>query len=134
MSRIETKTKKSSVLTCPNDSCGRVFTHPIKALNLQANSAGPYDACPYCLTEITIEKEIPFEPAEPVMDEPDESVMNEVDEEPETVESHVDVSEKSDGCAYHLGYLSERSSKDPIPDSCMTCKDIVECMLKKMKP
>jgi len=134
MSRIETKTKKSSVLTCPNDSCGRIFTHPIKALNLQANSSGPYDACPYCLTEITIEKEVPFEPDEPAMAEPDEPVMDEVEEEPEDVESHVGVSEKSAGCAYHLGYLSERSSKNPIPDGCMTCKDIVECMLKKMKP
>jgi hypothetical protein len=126
MSRIETKTKKSSMLTCPNDSCGRVFAQPIKALNLQANSAGPYDACPYCLTEITLDNE--------PMAEPDEPVMTEAEEEPKNMETSPDVSEKSPGCGYHMGYLSERSSKDPIPDSCMTCKDIVECMLKKMKP
>jgi hypothetical protein len=125
MSHIEAKTKKSSTFTCPNDSCGRIFSKPIKAFNLQANSAGPYDACPYCLTEIIVENEVPVEPDEPV--------MAEAEEERKFVENTVAVSEKSPSCGYHLGYLSERSSKDPIPDGCMTCKDIVECMLKKMK-
>jgi hypothetical protein len=41
--------------------------------------------------------------------------------------------EKSTVCQYHLGYLSERSSKQQIPDDCLVCKDIVECMLKKMR-
>jgi hypothetical protein len=42
-------------------------------------------------------------------------------------------SEKPTGCQYHPGYLSERSSKQQIPDDCLVCKDIVECMLKKMR-
>ncbi|MBT0160112.1 hypothetical protein G4O51_09020 [Candidatus Bathyarchaeota archaeon A05DMB-2] len=125
MSQTETKSKKVSTFTCPNNSCGRVFLKPIKALNLQANAAGPYDACPYCLTEIIVENELPVESDEPK--------MVEVEEELEPVESTIDASEKAHGCGYHLGYLSERSLKDQIPDSCMTCKDIVECMLKKMK-
>ncbi|MGB9842356.1 MAG: hypothetical protein ACPLKZ_06495 [Candidatus Bathyarchaeales archaeon] len=57
-----------------------------------------------------------------------------VEEVEETVaEEHVETREKSAGCSYYLGYLSERSSKDKIPDECMMCKDIVECMLKKAK-
>jgi hypothetical protein len=36
-------------------------------------------------------------------------------------------------CAHYLGYLSEKSSSEQIPDECMMCKDIVTCMLKKMK-
>jgi hypothetical protein len=55
-------------------------------------------------------------------------------DEPKEIEvEEKEPAEKSAGCNYHLGYLSERSSKEQIPDECMTCKDIVECMLKKMK-
>jgi hypothetical protein len=40
---------------------------------------------------------------------------------------------KQDSCNYHLGYLSERVKKEKIPDECLSCKDILECMLKKMR-
>ena len=53
-------------------------------------------------------------------------------EEAEAVEKKVEAHEKPSECAYYLGYLSEKSSKDQIPDGCMMCKDIVTCMLKKM--
>jgi hypothetical protein len=36
-------------------------------------------------------------------------------------------------CHYHLGYLSERKSKEQIPEECLTCKNMVDCMLRKMK-
>jgi hypothetical protein len=125
MSQLETKNKKNIMFTCPNESCGRVFAKPIKALNLQANSAGPYDACPYCLTEITADSEMLENSEKPKIDEVEEEKKNE--------EKPAAASETAAGCAYHLGYLSERSSKENIPDECMMCKDIVECMLKKMK-
>jgi hypothetical protein len=98
-------------------------------LNLQEKPTEPYFACPYCLTKIkTIEKsvenyEIPKE--------------NEVKKTPEI--SQFETKEKSKNndkatvCLYHPGFLSERSSKEQIPDDCLVCKDIVECMLKKMR-
>ena len=123
MSQIEEKTKKSSAFTCPNVSCGKVFTKPLRALNLQQDSEGPYDACPYCLTEITPDNGLMVTCDEPKETEAEEEYTEEQDEIPE----------KPSECGYHLGYLSERSSKEKIPDECMMCKDIVECMLKKMK-
>jgi hypothetical protein len=36
-------------------------------------------------------------------------------------------------CQFHLGYLSEREQKQQIPEDCIVCKDIVDCMLKKMR-
>lgn len=83
-----------------------------------------YDACPYCLTEISIEDDLTASFAEPKETKAEEKVC---------AEEHVEIPEKPSGCSYHLGYLSERSSKDKIPDECMICKDIVECMLKKTK-
>jgi hypothetical protein len=41
--------------------------------------------------------------------------------------------EKPPACQYHLGYLSEREKNRQIPDECIICKDIVECMLRKMR-
>jgi len=40
---------------------------------------------------------------------------------------------ENSGCQHHLGYLSEREKNQPIPDECIVCKDIVECMLRKMR-
>ncbi len=42
-------------------------------------------------------------------------------------------SEKPAACHFHLGYLSERTQKEQIPDQCLVCEDIVECMLRKMR-
>jgi hypothetical protein len=106
---------------CPNPACRQTFNAPLKALNLQ-EPMGVYDACPFCLTKVTSDNEsvaigkvadstaelettIPQTPAQPA-------------------ETSVD-------CAFHFGYLGERTNKDQIPDSCLVCKSIVDCMIKK---
>lgn len=110
-------------------------------MNLQQDTEEPYDACPYCLTEIVHEEE-----PTAVYDEPETSEQEEL-EEPEETEPEAEVEETAhveepveapsteapSECPHHLGYLSEKSSKEQIPDECMMCKDIVTCMLKKMK-
>jgi hypothetical protein len=107
-------------------------------LNLQQDNEGPYDACPYCLTEIILEDESsvaynePEETLEPEEAEAPEEAKTEV-EEVVDVEEQVETPEAPSECAHYLGYLSEKSSKEQIPDECMMCKDIVTCMLKKMK-
>jgi hypothetical protein len=55
-------------------------------------------------------------------------------------EASVDFKEKSlaesspkvQGCVHYLGYLSERSKKEKIPEECIMCEHIVQCMLKKV--
>lgn len=66
----------------------------------------------------------------------DEPKLLEVDPKSSQTESKKDTTngtEKPAECRHHPGYLSERSSKEQISDECMICKDIVECMLKKMR-
>ena len=107
-------------------------------MNLQQDSEEPYDACPYCLTEIILEDESsvtydePEETLEPEETSESEEAKTEV-EEVVDVEEQVETPEAPSECAHYLGYLSEKSSKEQIPDECMMCKDIVTCMLKKMK-
>jgi hypothetical protein len=91
---------------------------------MQKDSENPYDACPCCLTEIN-----PVNDLTVTWDEPKDTEVEEEKHAEEKVELH----EKPSECVYHIGYLSERSSKEQIPDECMMCKDIVTCMLKKMK-
>jgi hypothetical protein len=100
------------MVSCLNPACRKTFTTPLKTLNLQQDSAETYDACPFCLTKI----------AEPPID---------ANNKPGKEQSKT--REKPTGCQYHMGYLSEREKNQQIPDACMTCKDLLECMLRKMR-
>ena len=91
-------------------------------MNLQQDSAEPYAACPYCLTKITeaqLEAENKPEKAQIETGLPEEKPTKN--------------REKPLTCHHYLGYLSEREQKEQIPDECIVCKDIVECMLRKMR-
>jgi hypothetical protein len=89
---------------------------------LQKKSAEPFDACPYCLTRITV-----------IQLEPDNEPENITDEQIHRKEKLTQNREKPLACKYHLGYLSEREQREQIPDECICCKDILECMLRKMR-
>lgn len=120
-----TKKKKAPIsqsFTCPNPSCGRIFADPIKAENLSSKNAEPYDACPYCLTEITIEKDTTFS---------EEKQKLEV-KKIESKQAREPSMEKKQGCPHYFGYLSKRSKKEKIPEECIVCEKIVPCMLKNV--
>ena len=102
-------------------------------MNLQQDAEEPYDACPYCLTEIVLDDEPNVIFDEPETFEPEETEAEPEVEEMSHVEEQVEVPEAPSVCPHHLGYLSEKPSKEQIPDECIMCKDIVTCMLKKMK-
>jgi hypothetical protein len=88
-----------------------------------------YDACPYCLTEIIVET------SSPIVEEEEEPITKGAKIE----EANVHLTKEKpvhpapvQGCRNHLGYLSERSSKEKIPEECMMCSNIVQCMLKNV--
>ena len=39
---------------------------------------------------------------------------------------------KAKECARHFGYLSKRAPNEKIPEDCMVCENIVQCMLKNV--
>jgi hypothetical protein len=112
------------IFTCQNASCKKNFTTPLKTLNLQQNPTEPYFSCPYCLSKIeTIDEPLK------IVEEPLEA-----QEKPSNVEIEKSSNnDRTSDCRFHIGYLSERSSKENIPDDCLICKDIVNCMMKKMR-
>jgi len=114
---------------CSNPSCGRVFTNPIKAENLRSKNK-VYDACPFCLTEISLEENSVtigekkgLEIKETESEHADKLFKQKISAESPS---------KAHKCAHHLGYLSERSKKEKIPEECMICENIVKCMLKNV--
>jgi hypothetical protein len=123
---------ESQGYTCPNASCGRVFVNPLKTENVSSKNVAVYDACPYCLTEITVKKESEItedvqEPkvnAEGLNSKPAKSLPTEKRSSPSPT--------KVQGCIHHFGYLSQRSKKEKIPEECMVCENIVQCMLKNV--
>jgi hypothetical protein len=115
---------EKKAFTCQNPSCKKRFIAPLKTVNLQQLPTEPYNACPYCLTLIKIAEK----PAE-IQHEKTQPKENQV----EATEKLLKNKDKPATCHYHSGYLSERTSKEQIPDECLICKDIVECMLRKMR-
>jgi len=90
-------------------------------------SGAVYEACPYCLTEITVEKEVLISALEPKI--PAEE--NKVGGKPLTEEKReIQASPEKTECKHYFGYLSKRSSKEGVPEECIVCEKIVQCMLK----
>ena len=127
--------KKEEILdnqshTCPNPSCRKTFINPIKAKNLCSKSAEAYEACPFCLTEIVVDKPSPM-----TENNEDSNVKENKEEQLTTYPKEKPLTEpssKANVCAHHLGYLSQRSAKANIPEECIVCENIVQCMLKKI--
>ena len=105
--------------TCPNPSCGKTFEKPLRVENLILGSVKVYEGCPYCLTELKLEGNVEKQSTEPEQ-KPKRKRVKAIEVQPS--EPH--------GCAHYFGYLSERSAKDRLPEECMVCPKIVQCMLK----
>ncbi|HYB68083.1 MAG TPA: hypothetical protein VEC97_00895 [Candidatus Acidoferrales bacterium] len=121
---------KEDKFACPNPSCGLVFSKPLKVKNVGSEDSQCYDACPRCLTAITVEESVPVIEAKPDATTEDntgqEPIVNRLKEAKAKPSATVH-------CAHHLGYLSERSKNEKIPEDCIVCENIVQCMLKVVK-
>ena len=115
------------MITCQNASCKKSFAAPLKAINLQENPNDPYFACPFCLTKIETKQNVKSS----ITVEDTLLEKSELKAQTEDKQSRPINQERPEDCKHHPGYLSERSSKEKIPDDCLVCKNIVVCMLKK---
>jgi hypothetical protein len=114
-----------NTLTCENSSCKKTFPTPLKALNLQSNPAEPYFACPYCLTRIE-GYDSPSRKEDKVGHKKEEGKKD------EAAQKSTVTYERQPTCQHKMGYLSERSNKEQIPDECLVCMSLLDCMLKKV--
>jgi len=127
---MKTKMKNQS-FTCSNLECGRVFVNPIIVQDLSLKNDSSYQACPYCLTEIITEKTFEVKDIESAQKKK-ETKIKEAKERIHKIKSVQQPFLEEHKCPHHFGYLSERSRKEAIPEGCIICEKIVQCMLKKV--
>jgi len=130
MKKAKTKMKSQS-FKCSNPECERVFPNPIIVQDLGLKNGSSYCACPHCLTEIVMEETSEVKEEKRTLKKK-RPKTKEAEVEPAKLEPVEQLSVKGQKCAYHFGYLSQRSKKETIPEECITCEKIVQCMLKKV--
>jgi len=95
--------------------CGEDFEHPLLAMVFSDVLVKEYYACPKCLSKVaSLGRERGADEAE---------VAEEAVEESAGLKF-----EASAGCAHHLGYLKNRPKNTPIPEECLTCSQMIDCV------
>jgi len=95
--------------------------------NLSAEDSEPFMACPHCLNEV-VPPQIKVQAEEE--HEPEDNISAIPEDMPRIEKQSNEPPAKSGSCRHHLGYLSERSKKEAIPEECIVCEHIVKCMLR----
>lgn len=100
-------------------TCGGEFERPLFAVVSSGSLIEEYYTCPRCLSKVGgVERQRNVETEDTEEDDQSQEAKIEVDEmEEETVV-----------CPHHLVYLKKRQKNSPIPEGCLTCDKIIECM------
>jgi hypothetical protein len=115
--------------------------------NLSTTPAEQYHACPHCFIKLDADAEkdenlsqeaMPSPPVHPGLEkvlgvisaQPRKEEEEKKKEEEPPVEPPEKEKKGPSGCSHHFGYLASRPRDSPIPQECLTCPKIVDCMLK----
>lgn len=101
--RDNPQTRERTSFTC--NECGKKFEEPTFTSISSQGIVQTYYACPRCLSKINEDEEI-------------ETEKNEALAAPEEPEK----------CQHFLGYLKERPKETAIPEDCLICERMIECM------
>jgi len=125
--------EESVVVACPNPKCGREIEEPILLTNLSVTPPEQYDACPHCFSKLEPETTGNQEEATVLDEDPSFQVLKKVEDlilgsnRPQERES------ETSSCPEDFGYLANRPKDKPIPQECLLCPKMVDCMLKTEK-
>jgi DNA-directed RNA polymerase subunit RPC12/RpoP len=110
-----------STSTC--SACGEDFEQPLLAMVFSDSLVEEYYACPKCLSKVAglHRKDVEVDEAE------EEAEV----EEPAALKFEAEVESPVgdvEGCMHHVGYLKSRPKNTPIPEECLTCSKMIDCM------
>jgi hypothetical protein len=106
--------------TCPNIDCRRSFSHPLQVTVLSSNPVETYPACPYCMSKIEMTEEV---------QKPEKSILASIQiaaKQQKEKEENQTTSELK--CSHGFGYLKNRPKGSSIPDECLTCQKMIQCL------
>ena len=102
------------------DFCGEEFETPLFTVVSSGYLVEEYYACPRCLSKVG------------GVARQEDAEEEEVEEaEPQTVSAETVVEDKAEdtvACAHHMGYLKRRPKNTPIPEECLVCNKMIDCM------
>ena len=95
--------------------CDEIFSKPILATLSSRGQVQTYYACPRCLTKVAEKR----------------SSKSERETSPliEKVKKATAIEESGVKCMHFPGYLKKRPKNSPIPDECLICGKMVECLV-----
>ena len=98
---------------CSNKNCQQSFEKPLIIHNLSLKKR--YYGCPFCTQELAE----PFQGQEKLAETRDVLKSQKSVQKPASVGDH---------CPQYFGYLSEHGKQGGIPEACLTCPEILDCM------
>lgn len=115
--------------TCPSDRCGRTFPKPVSLTNLSHRPRKEtYYACPFCFSRLKIEEMLDKHEISEAKSHVGLAFSSAI---PKVKKNERQIEENKNAvstCKYGLGYLRSRSKGSEIPDDCLTCPKILQCM------
>lgn len=140
--------EKTENSICPN--CGEQINRLLFAVVDSDYIVEEYYACPHCLAKIRdISDKKTTEPSKsgyldenfdvnskiefsPKIKEPERILAQDEEDEAEAESIDISVAEnksKPAGCGHYSGYLKTRPKNTSIPDECLTCSEMINCMM-----
>jgi DNA-directed RNA polymerase subunit RPC12/RpoP len=98
-------------------TCGDTFRRPILATVSSSGYTQRYYACPRCMVKV---RDIKTQENE---GESDRTTLTRGSKKPSAM------SESDVKCDHFLGYLKKRQKDTPIPDECLMCGKMIECLV-----
>jgi len=109
--------KEFELFTCPNPECHEKIKELVVVKDVSTKPVDSYYACPHCLIKLdVISTQLLKEQEKKIKEEP-----------------KIKPPEKEKGssrCTEHLGYLASLPEDKPIPQECLTCSKVLDCVLK----
>ena len=111
---------RKQIMVCSYSKCGKSFSKPLELSVAQAGgSLETYYACPHCLSRVNDSDN----PKKHLSKASIGTLKKALEETANSLEMNKPV-----GCAHHFGYLKARPKDSPVPDDCLLCARILECM------
>lgn len=114
--------KNSESISCFCEACGRGFENPIRLTNLSATPMQTYNACPFCFSRLD---------ENVVTEELDNLKMSTLkDSNTALGKNQKNIkSPEPTKCPHYFGYLKKRPKNTPVPEACLTCEKMIQCVL-----